>query len=306
MSTPAFGESDAHRPSSMGGGAPVCPRHPDRISYLSCQRCGRPACGACQREAPVGIQCVDCVRSASRAMPAQRSTLGGRRFGNLGDMPVTYGLIGICVGVWVLQLLFPRLTLEGAFVPGLADSEPWRFLTSAFLHDPSGPMHLMFNMFALWTVGGYLEKLMGQLRFAALYLVSGFGGGVGSLLLSAPPDLEARSVGDWFSPSVGASGAVFGLFLALLVVDHARGRTITPMLALIAVNLVIGFVYPNIEWQAHLGGAVTGAMIAWGMTRGSRTRSPALVWGVIAGVTALLLVATVVRYLTVPDLMVSL
>ncbi len=309
MSTPApgpFGASEERRPSSMGGGAPVCPRHPDRPSYISCQRCGRPACAECQRSAPVGVQCVDCVRTASKAMPAQKAALGGRRFGALGDMPVTYTLIGLCVVLWGLQLAFPRLTVEGAFVPGLAEHQPWRFLTSAFLHDPSGPMHLMFNMFALWTVGGYLEKLLGQVRYLALYLVSGLGGSVGSLLLATPPNLAERSVGDWFSPSVGASGAVFGLFLALLIVDHSRGRSITPMLALIGVNLVIGFVYPNIEWQAHLGGAVTGAVLAWGLMRGSRQRSTTLVWSVVVVVAVLLVVAAVIRYALAPDLGIKL
>ncbi|WP_462418750.1 rhomboid family intramembrane serine protease [Kytococcus sp. Marseille-QA3725] len=218
-------------------------------------------------------------------------------------MPVTYGIIATCVVVWLLQLAMPPLTNDGSFVPGLAVHEPWRFVTSAFLHDPTGPTHLLFNMFALWTVGGYLERLLGQARFAALYLVSGLGGSVGSLLLATPPDLDAGSIGDWFSPSVGASGAVFGLFLGLLVLDHWRGRPVTPMVVLIGVNAVIGFVYPNIEWQAHLGGALTGAVLAWGMARGARTRSPGLVWSVVLGVVVVLVALCMARYAMVPDLL---
>lgn len=299
MSTPLPGDPE-HRPSTPGGGAPVCPRHPDRPSYIRCQRCERPACPACQQPAAVGVQCVDCVRAARRAMPARRTSLGGRELG-WGDMPVTYGLIGLCVALWLVQLALPQLTQWGAFVPGLADAEPWRFVSSAFLHDPSGPTHLLFNMVALWSVGGYLERLLGPARYLALYLVSGLGGSVGSLLLATPPDVAARSWGDWYSGSVGASGAVFGLFLALLVVDHARGRSTTPMLVLIGINAVIGFVYPNIEWEAHLGGVLTGAVLAWGMARAARTRTPALAWWVVAGTVVVLVALALARYAMVGD-----
>lgn len=238
---------------------PVCPRHPDRTSYVSCQRCGRPACPECQRPAAVGIQCVDCVREQAKTVRQPTSRFGAPARG--GRPIVTMVLIGICVLVYIGQLTNDRVTFELMFVPLLAETEPWRFLTAAFAHSTGGFMHILFNMFALWITGQYLEPLLGRLKFLALFVISAIGGSVGFLLLAQLPERLGEPSG-WTTPTVGASGAVFGLFAATLVLNRHLGRETGGIVAVLGINVVLGFVLPNIAWQAHLGGAVTGAILA--------------------------------------------
>ena len=244
---------------------PVCPRHPDRVAYVRCQRCGRPTCPECQRPAAVGIQCVDCVREGQKSVRMPRTQFGAKVTPD-GRPVVTQIIIGICVVVWLLQQVSPRVTAELQFYPYLGGTEPWRFLTAAFAHAPGSPLHILFNMFALWQIGQYLEPMLGRVRFAILYLVSAFGGSVGYLLLASPPALPLTQDGitgsSWLTPVVGASGAVFGLFGALLVLNRHLGRSSGPMFGVLAINAVLGFVVPGIAWQAHLGGLVTGAALA--------------------------------------------
>jgi membrane associated rhomboid family serine protease len=168
---------------------------------------------------------------------------------------VTLGLIGACVVVFLLQLA-PGSDITGrfAFAPVLADVEPWRFLTSAFLHSTGFLPHIAFNMLVLYQVGPYLEERLGRLRFLALYLVSAFGGSVGFLALADPSNPFS-----WNAGVVGASGAVFGLFGALVVVQRHLGGTSQGLLVMIGLNFVLGFVVPNVAWQGHLGGLITGA-----------------------------------------------
>ncbi len=123
--------------------------------------------------------------------------------------------------------------------------------TAAFLHSPNFLLHIAFNMYALWILGQSLEPALGRTRFLVLYLLSALGGSVGVLLLSNP-----------FQSVVGASGAVFGLFGALFVIQRKRGGDVRQLLILIVVNGVLGFVVPGIAWQAHLGGLLTGAAVA--------------------------------------------
>jgi membrane associated rhomboid family serine protease len=276
---------------------PVCPRHPDRVSYVRCQRCSRPVCPECQRPAAVGVQCVDCVREQARTVRSATTVFGGR----VTDTPVvSYAIIAICVLVYVLQTASPRLTSEISFVPVLGESEPWRFLTSAFAHG--GVTHILFNMLALWMVGAqYLERLLGAARYAAVYLVSAIGGSVVYLLMSTPPTNDFASRSMWLTPAVGASGAVFGLFGALLVLNRHLGRSSAGMYATIAINAVIGFVVPNVAWQAHLGGLVTGAalaaVISWTTPRERRRWQ----WPGVVGVLVVLVVLTVVKYALSPN-----
>ncbi len=234
---------------------PVCPRHSDRVAYVRCQRCGRPTCPDCQRPAAVGIQCVDCVNTAAKEAPRVTSRFGAPAQ-RAGERPqVTMVLIGICVLVYVAQLVNPSVTRELQFAPFAAADEPWRALTAAFLHSPGRMLHIAFNMFALYIIGGYLEPMLGRLRFTLLYLISAVGGSAGVVLLATVPR-------GWFTPTVGASGAVFGLFAAVLVLNWRMGRETGGIIALLVINGVLGFVLPNIAWQAHLGGAVTGAILA--------------------------------------------
>lgn len=240
---------------------PVCPRHPDRAAYVSCQRCGRPVCAECQRPAPVGVQCVDCVAEASRQAPKVTTRYGADVRRASARPLVTLTLIGLCVAVYIGQLASDDVTYEAMFVPVLAESQPWRFVTAAFAHSPGSFLHIAFNMYALWITGSYLEPMLGRLRFLVLYLVAAVGGSVGYLMLASVPTRPGESAG-WVTPTVGASGAVFGLFAALLVLNRHMGRQTGPIVGVIAINAVLGFVVPNIAWQAHLGGAITGAAVA--------------------------------------------
>ncbi|AXG14992.1 rhomboid family intramembrane serine protease [Intrasporangium calvum] len=282
-------------------GPSVCPRHPDREAYVKCQRCGRPACPECQRPAAVGIQCVDCVREAARTAPTTRTVFGGRPTD--GRPVVTYTLIGICAAAYVAQLGSDQVTQDFAFAPYLGWTEPWRFVTAAFLHSPQLYLHILFNMFALWTLGQYLEPMLGRARFAALYLISGIGGQVGVTLLAGSPTIHGLVTGQdeaWVTGVVGASGAIFGLFGALLVLNRHLGRSSAGMYATLAINAAIGFLYPGISWQAHLGGFVTGLACAGAIVLFRRQSVRRLTWLALGAVLALLVVITVGKYLTVP------
>ncbi len=243
MSQPVYGQAGDRQES-----VPVCPRHPDRVSYIRCQRCGRPTCPECQRVAAVGVQCVDCVAEAARSVPVQRTVLGGRV--RRGAPVVTYALIGACVAVFLLARVFPGVTNTLIFAPVIGAYEPYRFVTTAFLH--AGFLHIAVNMYALWIVGPYLERMLGRWRYLALYLISALGGSVAVLLLAQPDSVA------WLTPVVGASGAVFGAFAAILMVLRRTGRDASQILVLIVINLVLGFVVAGVSWQAHLGGLLSG------------------------------------------------
>ncbi|MFF2346098.1 rhomboid family intramembrane serine protease [Pseudarthrobacter sp. NPDC058119] len=241
---------------------PVCPRHPDRPSYVRCQRCGRPACPDCQRAAAVGFQCVDCVNETKRTTPEVRSVYGGAVA--TGKPLVTFGIIAACVVVYALQMLIPgdwvykQFAYNNIFAaPQYGAFEPWRMVTSAFLHSPDSFLHILLNMYTLWIFGQALEPVLGRARFLAVYLISALGGSVGYLLLN--PVLVP---GQGLVGLVGASGAIFGLFGAMLLIQRRRGGDTRQLWVLIAINGVIGFLIPHIAWQAHLGGLITGGLCA--------------------------------------------
>ena len=237
--------------SSAEQAPPVCPRHPDTVAYVRCQRCERPTCPACQVPSTVGVHCVDCARQSQAGRRQARTLLGGTV---VSGAVVTKVLIGLCVAAYAIQILVPALDFQLAFVPELAASEPWRFLTTAFLH--ANYMHLGFNMWALWVLGGVLEPVLGRWRFTAIYLLSALGGSTAIYWLSWP-DTDA-----WGTMTVGASGAVFGLFSTMFVVQRRFGRDTSGIVALLAINAVISFLGANISWQGHLGGLVVGGIVA--------------------------------------------
>lgn len=274
---------------------PVCPRHPDRVSYVRCQRCGRPVCPECQRPAAVGVHCVDCVRNAARAVPATRTALGGRV--RDGRPVVTLTIIGLCVASFVAQMVIPGWTSRWAFSPAAGEVEPVRFITAAFLHSEGSIFHILFNMYALWLVGPYLEQTLGRWRFASLYLLSAIGGSVG-VLLFASPFVTVTDV-SWTAGVVGASGAVFGLFGAILVVLRRLGRDARQILVFIAINGVIGFVVPGIAWQAHLGGLVTGIALGAAYAYAPRDRRLAVSVVATVGIAVLLVVLALAKYAAV-------
>lgn len=277
----------SYDPGQTGTEVPVCPRHPDVVAYVRCQRCGRPTCPQCQRPAPVGIQCVDCVAEARRNAPVVRTVLGGRA---RGDKPViTMTVIGLSVLAYLLQMVLGgALTSRLVFAPSIGWVEPHRFLTSAFLHG--GALHLAVNMYALWIVGSVLEPALGRWRYIALYLLSAIGGSVAVLVLADPEGIS------WITQVVGASGAVFGLFSAIFFVMRRLGRDATQILVLIGVNFALGFFISSISWQAHLGGAVIGAILAAAYVYAPKDRRTLVSVLATVAVAVALLVAAYLKY----------
>jgi membrane associated rhomboid family serine protease len=209
--------------------------------------------------ASVGFQCPECVKSGNKDVRTARTIFGGRVTSDPGW--VTRVIIAINVVAFVAQQVSDQFTRRfydiGAVPPppfgdpviGVAAGEYYRLLTSAFLHG--GIVHLLLNMYALYLFGPQLEAALGRLRFVALYVLSALGGSALSYAFASP-----------VQPSLGASGAVFGLLGAYLVINRRLGRDNTPVLVLLAINFVYGFLVPRIDWRAHLGGLITGALIA--------------------------------------------
>ncbi len=204
------------------------------------------------RPAAVGHQCVECVQEGARTIRQPRTQFGGRE--RAGMPVVTYALIAINVLTFVLQISMRGLQEQlELWPPAVADGQLYRLVTSAFVHY--GATHLLLNMWALYVVGPPLEMLLGRLRFAALYALSGLGGSVLVYLLTLNV------------PTAGASGAVFGLFGAAFVVAKRLNLNVQWVAAVIVINLVFTFVAPLvskqlISWQGHVGGLVTGGLVA--------------------------------------------
>ena len=300
------------QPPTPETGVPVCYRHPGRESHIRCQRCGRPICPDCMRDAAVGFHCPDCVAEAARTTRAARTTYGGLRPTNAATTSIV--LIGINVTVWLaimltggngsrlLDLLALRpkglcdtgrgmflvdqatCTINGAtWLPGVADGAWWQLMTSAFTHVQ--PLHIAFNMFALYVLGPQLELVVGRARFLAVYLISALAGST----------LVYWASGE-YTPTVGASGAIFGLMGALLVVALKMRANPQGILVWIGINFLITFTASGISWQGHLGGFVGGVVAAAILVyapRGPR-RTSFQVTGLVT-LTAVLLVAIVLR-----------
>ena len=302
-------------------GVPTCYRHPGRESYIRCQRCDRPICPDCMRDAAVGFQCPECIAEGRRSVRAPRTRFGALATGLAnGRAAVTsLVLIGINVAVWLaitasggarsrlldwLALLpqgrctpggqsgvfFPRVhsdavcsTVSGHWVPGVADGAYWQLLTSAFTHVAL--MHIAFNMLALYVLGPQLELAIGRARFLALYLVSALAGSAAVYWL-AP---ESQS-------TVGASGAIFGLMGALLVVALTVRADVQGILVWIGINFLLTVSVSGISWQGHLGGFVGGTLIAAALALAPRgPRRTAYQVGGVTVVAALALLAIVLR-----------
>jgi membrane associated rhomboid family serine protease len=251
----------------------VCYRHPGRETNVSCSNCGRPICTDCMTVTPVGMRCPDCAGRRTRVRSIAPSV--GR-----SAAPATYALIAINVAAFVAELAAGGSTTFGVGGGGklihdgglnahpVADGEWWRIVTAAFLH--AGFLHIALNMFALWILGNLLEPGIGTARFVGVYLVSLFAGSFGALLLS--PDVT----------TVGASGAIFGLFSAAFLVARHRGlEGLASQLGFyVILNLAFTFGVPGISIGGHLGGlvggAIAGALIVAGERRG-RNLGPELI-----------------------------
>ncbi|MFD8325352.1 rhomboid family intramembrane serine protease [Streptomyces lydicus] len=257
-----------------GDGPQGCYRHPDRPTGVRCTRCDRPICPDCMVSASVGFQCQECVRGGSGTGHAPQATVPRTiAGGTIAADPrlVTKILLGLNAAVFLAVLasgaeLVDRLDLLGlAFDPnryqlvGVAEGEWYRLVTAMFLHQQIP--HIAFNMLSLWWLGPPLEAALGRLRFTALYLISGLGGSALSYLLAAQNQ-----------PSLGASGAIFGLLGATAVLLRRLNYDMKPVLILLGLNLAFTFLWPNIAWQAHVGGLVVGAAVAFGMVHAPRDR----------------------------------
>ena len=179
------------------------------------------------------------------------------------DPVVTVAIMLVCIALWIVELLLGFLAPQllngllqfGMFQPASAFREPWTFITSMFLHEPRSIFHILFNMLTLWAVGPFLERLMGHWAYLVLYAVSGIGSGMGMMVWAA---LSGNQF-NWLTASYGASGALFGLFAACLVVYRKVGEDLRSMLIWMGINFLMPLITPNIAWQAHLGRFVVGS-----------------------------------------------
>ncbi|MFJ3974543.1 rhomboid family intramembrane serine protease [Streptomyces sp. NPDC090021] len=280
---------------------PGCYRHPDRDTGISCTRCERPICPDCMISASVGFQCPECVREGSGtghrpAANAPRTIAGGV----VAEDPqlVTKILIGINVAVFFLCLLAPALVVQlqliggyreylGGPVHGVAGGEYHRLLTSVFLHTEW--WHIISNMIALWIIGGPLEAALGRTRYLAVYLLSGLGASAFVYLLAEP-----------YIRTVGASGAIFGLLGATVVLARRLRYEMRPVIIMVVLMLVLTFVplggVLRVSWPAHVGGLITGALVGLGMLVPTGARSRTFVqWGTCAVVFLLAAALIVLR-----------
>ena len=269
---------------------PVCYRHPDKETWIRCQRCEKPICPDCMRDASVGFQCPDCVKEGARSTRQGKAVYGGKRLtGN--PMATTFALIAAnLVGFFAIRsgggrvldalALLPQSSTRGfQEVEGVSGGAYWQVLTSAFSHYDV--LHLGFNMLALYFLGPMLEQVLGRLRFLAVYFVSAFTASAAVMLLSNPN-----------SQTLGASGAIFGLMGALVVVAFKVKADLRQILFWLGLNLVFTFYNTgSISWQGHLGGLIGGALTAAIIVYAPRKRREVIQW---TGIALVLVVALVV------------
>jgi membrane associated rhomboid family serine protease len=272
--------------------APRCYRHPDRETWVSCTRCERPICPECLRPASVGFQCPQCVAQGNATVRRPKSAYGG----TIAERP---GLVSIVLGVLnVLAYAVTALTSPAGFTGNIgsklfdqlelvplrvaADGQYWRLIGAAFLHI--GLLHLAGNMISLAIVGPALERVFGAWRFLTVYLVGALGGSVAVYLFGSP-----------YGAVAGASGAIFGLFAATLIVLRRLGLDARFMVLAIGLNFAVSFA-PGISLLGHLGGFVSGGLAALAMVYApakSRTQVQLLAMGgLLAIMVALVLIRT--------------
>lgn len=283
---------NAERSSSSEATAPRCYRHPERETWVSCTRCERPICPDCLRPAAVGFQCPQCVSEGNASVRQPRSPYGARVASRGPLVTITLGVLNVIaflVTAATSPLGFVRNTASQLFndldlVPlrVAATDEWWRLLSAAFLHI--GPLHLIVNMLALVIVGPALERLFGAWRFLSVYLIGALGGSVAVYLFDSPVGAVA-----------GASGAIFGLFAATLIVLRNLGLDARFMIVAVVVNFAASFA-PGISLLGHLGGFLAGGLAGLVLVyapKSSRTALQVLGLGALVAIMlALLLVRT--------------
>ncbi|MGN6816391.1 MAG: rhomboid family intramembrane serine protease [Solirubrobacterales bacterium] len=243
--------------------AQTCYRHPNRETGVSCSSCGRPICPECMTPTPVGMRCPECARQRTKVVRNPTGTPGNRAF------PATVALIAINVAVYLVEILrgpgglsgispqmYFEFALNGVEVAG---GEWYRLVTGGFLHREI--LHILLNMLALFVGGRLVEPAIGTPRFLALYFASLLAGSFGALLISGP---------DAFT--VGASGAIFGIFGAAFVIARGRGSTAvaSELGIVIVLNLVFTLGIPGISVGSHFGGLIGGAICGAAIVAGER------------------------------------
>ena len=247
----------------------TCYRHPSRETGVACSNCGRPICPDCMTPTPVGMRCPECSRQRTK-VTRMRSV----RSGAAAVPRVTYALIVANVAAFLAEegqfsltgdSLHGQVIEEGILYRGAIHEghEYWRLVSSGFLHVDL--LHIGFNMYLLYLLGTMLEPAIGSVRFAALYFTSLLAGSFGALLATA-------------APSLGASGAVFGLMGAAAVELRARGFSVmqSGIGTLIIFNLILSFTLSNISVGAHIGGLIAGALAAFALRYADHHRLRAL------------------------------
>lgn len=271
--------------------AAVCYRHKNRPTNVRCQNCGKPICGDCMHDSPVGYRCPDCAGSSRQIFR--------------DDLIVTKTLLGACLAVYLLQVVLgivnglgvdavmnnngsgdylSPIYIDGALWADVmaASGDWWRPFTSGFLH--AGLLHIALNSYFIWSFGQLLEPALGRARFALVYFVGMLGGAVGALLLSNPA-----------IPTVGASGAGFGLLGAALVMARIRRNEdlAQQLMVLAAINFAFTFLVSGISVGGHVGGFLAGALCGY-LAYGPLMRKQKVLLGVLAGLAVVLFVASIV------------
>jgi membrane associated rhomboid family serine protease len=255
--------------------ANYCYRHPNRQSFVLCQRCGRTICPECQTPAAVGVHCPECVREqraqfrqAQRTNGPSRFTVAGRRFAML-EQKATIVIMAISIVLYLLQLVpvvGNTITNAFAFSPAYLGSQPWRLVTSLFVHG--GFLQLAFNMWALFLFGRMLEQMVGSWRFVTLYLISGIAGGMAVSLIAPGGAI------------LGSSPAIFALFACYFMLARSLGSNAVQLLVVMALNLVIILVFGG-AWEAFLGGIAAGFATGAIFTRTRNVRQKNLQIGLL-------------------------
>jgi membrane associated rhomboid family serine protease len=219
----------------------------------------------------VGPRCPDhATQGAPRVRPPVQERARRRlTYAQSAQPIVTWGLIGLNVVIYLITVaqgagvnspggsLFAKWALYG---PAVANGGWWRLGTAAFLH--ASVLHIGLNMVVLYMVGIPVERFLGPWRYLTIYIVSGLAGSAGALVV------------DPTTVTVGASGAIFGLFGALFIIEYQQTGAITGQaFTLIAINLVLSFAIPNISWGGHVGGLIGGILATLALSRLGRSRS---------------------------------
>ena len=275
-------------PHDTGTSAPEalhCYRHPGRETLVRCTQCDRPICPSCMRQAAVGFRCPECAGGK----PTHKAWQGRKLRAPRGTMPATITLVALNALIFLFEVAqsggfsptvaaTPIIQDGAIFGPLIAEGEWYRLVTGAFLH--SSLIHIGFNMLLLWWLGGSLERYVGTSRMLAIYFSAVLWGSAGALLLSAD------------AVTIGASGGVYGLMGAVLVVQRQQGMALLRSFVgvLLILNLVFTFFASNISVGGHLGGLAGGVAAAWvlsGYGKGSIAYGRAGVAG-MAGIVGLL------------------